>query len=183
MGRGFLRRPTKQIKFGLKTKDIAVYQQRVQSYNGAMQSALHMINLYDHSDQPVASSSEGTNARATTVLSYCKATPPKKPSLEPCQISSLRLDASRVRSPRPPHCQMRRHHVMSVRRASGFRAACISLFARRNRFIRVPARLLGVGQRYGEGVCWGILSRKTVSDFMPRHPRMDPLGSLKILGT
>ena len=46
MGRGFLRRPTKQIKFSSKTKDIVVYKQRVQSYNSAMQSALHMINLF-----------------------------------------------------------------------------------------------------------------------------------------
>lgn len=46
VGRGFLRKPAKQIKFSLKTKDISVYQQRMQSYNSAMQSALHMINLY-----------------------------------------------------------------------------------------------------------------------------------------
>lgn len=44
-GRGFIRRTTKQIKFTLKAKDISVYKQRVQSYNSAMQSALHMINL------------------------------------------------------------------------------------------------------------------------------------------
>lgn len=44
-GRGFLRRPMKQVKFSFKIKDIQVYQQRVKSYNSAMQSALSMINL------------------------------------------------------------------------------------------------------------------------------------------
>ncbi len=43
--RGFLRKPTKQIKFGLRSKEIATYKDRVQSYNTAMTSALQMINV------------------------------------------------------------------------------------------------------------------------------------------
>ncbi|KAK0742931.1 hypothetical protein B0T18DRAFT_391809 [Schizothecium vesticola] len=43
--RGFLRKPTKQIKFGFRSKDIATCKDRVQSYNTAMTSALQMINV------------------------------------------------------------------------------------------------------------------------------------------
>ena len=44
-GRGFVRWPTKQMKFSSKAKDISVYKQRVQSHNSAVQSALRMMNL------------------------------------------------------------------------------------------------------------------------------------------
>lgn len=44
--RGFLRKPTKQIKFGLRSKEIATYKDRVQSYSTAMTSALQMINVW-----------------------------------------------------------------------------------------------------------------------------------------
>jgi hypothetical protein len=43
--RGFLRKPAKQIKFGFRSKEIATYKDRVQSYNTAMTSALQMINV------------------------------------------------------------------------------------------------------------------------------------------
>ena len=43
--RGFLRKPTKQIKFSMRSKDIAVYRDRVKSYSTAMTSALQMINV------------------------------------------------------------------------------------------------------------------------------------------
>jgi hypothetical protein len=43
--RGFLRKPTKQIKFGFRSKEIATYKDRVQSYNTAMTSALQMVNV------------------------------------------------------------------------------------------------------------------------------------------
>ncbi|KXX77095.1 Kinesin light chain 1 [Madurella mycetomatis] len=43
--RSFLREPTKQIKFGFRSKEIATYKNRVQSYNTAMTSALQMINV------------------------------------------------------------------------------------------------------------------------------------------
>jgi hypothetical protein len=44
--RGFLRRPTKQIKFSMKLKDITTFKDRIKSYNTAMNSALQMINVY-----------------------------------------------------------------------------------------------------------------------------------------
>jgi hypothetical protein len=43
--RGFLKKPAKQIKFGFRSKEIATYKDRVQSYNTAMTSALQMINV------------------------------------------------------------------------------------------------------------------------------------------
>lgn len=43
--RSFLRKPTKQIKFGFRSKEIATYKNRAQSYNAAMTSALQMINM------------------------------------------------------------------------------------------------------------------------------------------
>ncbi|KAK3293689.1 uncharacterized protein B0H64DRAFT_218475 [Chaetomium fimeti] len=43
--RGFLRKPTKQIKFGFRSKEITTYKDRVQSYNTAVTSALQMINV------------------------------------------------------------------------------------------------------------------------------------------
>jgi hypothetical protein len=43
--RGFLRKPSKQIKFSLKSKDITIYKDRIKSYNTAMTSALQMINV------------------------------------------------------------------------------------------------------------------------------------------
>ncbi|KAH6848057.1 hypothetical protein B0I37DRAFT_156498 [Chaetomium sp. MPI-CAGE-AT-0009] len=43
--RGFLRKPTKQIKFGFRSKEITTYKVRVQSYNTAVTSALQMINV------------------------------------------------------------------------------------------------------------------------------------------
>jgi hypothetical protein len=43
--RGFLRKPTKQMKFGFRSKEIATYKDRVHSYNTAMTSALQMINV------------------------------------------------------------------------------------------------------------------------------------------
>jgi hypothetical protein len=45
-GKGFMRRPTKQLKLNMKMKDIHLYRQQVQSYSGGMQSALQMINVY-----------------------------------------------------------------------------------------------------------------------------------------
>lgn len=44
--RGFLRKPTKQIKFSLRLKDINNFKERIKSYNTAMTSALQMINVY-----------------------------------------------------------------------------------------------------------------------------------------
>ncbi|KAH7226219.1 hypothetical protein BKA60DRAFT_177937 [Fusarium oxysporum] len=43
--RGFLRKPTKQIKFSLRSKDITIYKDRIKSYNTAMTSAFQMINV------------------------------------------------------------------------------------------------------------------------------------------
>ncbi|KAF7556472.1 hypothetical protein G7Z17_g1395 [Cylindrodendrum hubeiense] len=43
--RGFLRRPTKHIRFSLRSKDINTYKDRIKSYNTAMTSALQMINV------------------------------------------------------------------------------------------------------------------------------------------
>ncbi|KAF5563159.1 hypothetical protein FNAPI_2787 [Fusarium napiforme] len=43
--RGFLRKPTKQIKFSLRSKDITVYKDRIKSYNTAMTGAFQMINV------------------------------------------------------------------------------------------------------------------------------------------
>lgn len=43
--RGFLRKPTKQIRFGLRSKEFVTCKDRVQSYNTAMTSALQMINV------------------------------------------------------------------------------------------------------------------------------------------
>ena len=44
-GLSMLRRPVKQIKLSLKMKDIEVYRQRIQHFNGAMQLPLQMINV------------------------------------------------------------------------------------------------------------------------------------------
>ncbi|KAH6953465.1 hypothetical protein DER45DRAFT_575916 [Fusarium avenaceum] len=43
--RGFLRKPTKQIRFSLRSKDISTHRDRIKSYNTAMISALQMINV------------------------------------------------------------------------------------------------------------------------------------------
>ncbi|PNP82764.1 hypothetical protein FNYG_03995 [Fusarium nygamai] len=43
--RGFLRKPTKQIKFSLRSKDITIYKDRIKPYNTAMTSAFQMINV------------------------------------------------------------------------------------------------------------------------------------------
>ncbi|KAF5710796.1 hypothetical protein FGLOB1_5326 [Fusarium globosum] len=43
--RGFLRKPTKQIKFSLRSKDITIYKDRIKSYNTAMTSAFQMLNI------------------------------------------------------------------------------------------------------------------------------------------
>ena len=43
--RGFLRKPTAQIRFSLRAKDITTYKERVKSYNAAMTSALQMMNV------------------------------------------------------------------------------------------------------------------------------------------
>ncbi|KAF4434707.1 hypothetical protein FACUT_7766 [Fusarium acutatum] len=43
--RGFLRKPTKQIKFSLRSKNITIYKDRIKSYNTAMTSAFQMINV------------------------------------------------------------------------------------------------------------------------------------------
>ncbi|KAH7009814.1 hypothetical protein EDB80DRAFT_414451 [Ilyonectria destructans] len=43
--RGFLRKPTKQIRFSLRLKDINNFKERIKSYNTAMASALQMINV------------------------------------------------------------------------------------------------------------------------------------------
>ncbi|TXC08313.1 hypothetical protein FocTR4_00003421 [Fusarium oxysporum f. sp. cubense] len=43
--RGFLRKPTKQIKFSLRSKDITIYKDKIKSYNTAMTSAFQMINV------------------------------------------------------------------------------------------------------------------------------------------
>ncbi|KAH7242647.1 hypothetical protein BKA59DRAFT_481149 [Fusarium tricinctum] len=43
--RGFLRKPTKQIRFSLRSKDISIHRDRIKSYNTAMTSALQMINV------------------------------------------------------------------------------------------------------------------------------------------
>ncbi|KAF5674405.1 hypothetical protein FCIRC_7796 [Fusarium circinatum] len=48
--RGFLRKPTKQIKFSLRSKDITVYKDRIKSYNTAMTSAFQMINVNSSQD-------------------------------------------------------------------------------------------------------------------------------------
>lgn len=45
LGRGFFRKPTKLIKLNMNMKDILVFKQQIHSYNGAMQSALQMINV------------------------------------------------------------------------------------------------------------------------------------------
>jgi hypothetical protein len=46
---GILRRPAKQVKFSLKSRDIAAYKDRIKTYNAAMTSTLQMINVYDGS--------------------------------------------------------------------------------------------------------------------------------------
>jgi hypothetical protein len=46
LSRGFLRRPSKQITFSLRLKEITTYKDRIKSYNTAMTSALQMINVY-----------------------------------------------------------------------------------------------------------------------------------------
>ncbi|RKL51047.1 hypothetical protein BFJ72_g500 [Fusarium proliferatum] len=43
--RGFLRKPTKQIKFSLRSKDITIYKDRIKSYNTAMTSVFQMLNI------------------------------------------------------------------------------------------------------------------------------------------
>ncbi|RYC79538.1 hypothetical protein BFJ63_vAg17574 [Fusarium oxysporum f. sp. narcissi] len=43
--RGFLRRPSKQIRFSLRSKEITIYKDRIKSYNTAMTSALQMLNI------------------------------------------------------------------------------------------------------------------------------------------
>ncbi|RBQ79588.1 hypothetical protein FVER14953_11993 [Fusarium verticillioides] len=43
--RGILRKPTKQIKFSLRSRDITIYKARIKSYNTAMTSAFQMINV------------------------------------------------------------------------------------------------------------------------------------------
>ncbi|KAF4953083.1 hypothetical protein FGADI_6233 [Fusarium gaditjirri] len=48
--RGFLRKPTKQIKFSLRSKDITLYKDRIKSYNTAMTSAFQMINVNSSQD-------------------------------------------------------------------------------------------------------------------------------------
>jgi len=53
--RGFLRKPTKQIKFAMRLKDITIYKDRIKSYNTAMTSALQMINVYVAIPRPVPS--------------------------------------------------------------------------------------------------------------------------------
>jgi len=45
-GPTFVRRFSKQISLDMKEKDINLLKQRVQSYNSAIQSAFHMINLF-----------------------------------------------------------------------------------------------------------------------------------------
>lgn len=44
-GLGFLRKPKKQLRLSLRSRDIATYKDRIQSYNTAMTSALQMINV------------------------------------------------------------------------------------------------------------------------------------------
>ena len=44
-GLSILRRPVKQIRLSLKMKEIEVYRQRIQYYNGALQLPLQMINV------------------------------------------------------------------------------------------------------------------------------------------
>ncbi|KAG4256108.1 hypothetical protein FPRO03_05056 [Fusarium proliferatum] len=48
--RGFLRKPTKQIKFSLRSKDITIYKDRIKSYNTAMTSAFQMLNINSSQD-------------------------------------------------------------------------------------------------------------------------------------
>ncbi|KAK2684677.1 hypothetical protein QWA68_016562 [Fusarium oxysporum] len=43
--RGFLRKPRKQIRFSLRSKEITIYKERIKSYNTAMTSALQMLNI------------------------------------------------------------------------------------------------------------------------------------------
>ncbi|KAK3936725.1 heat shock 70 kDa protein 12B [Diplogelasinospora grovesii] len=43
--RGFFRKPAKQIRFTMRSKDITLYKDRIKSYNNAMTSALQMINV------------------------------------------------------------------------------------------------------------------------------------------
>lgn len=146
VGRGFLRRPTKQIKFSLKTKDISVYKQRVQSYNSAMQSALHMINLYAYHN--VCGRSSTTNA--FLAASYCKATLRKNLLLELCQTLSLRLDGSKGHL---PHDRIYRSHVMTGKRMNEFPGIFDYLYARQNLFTLVLVRSLAIGLRYGVEAC------------------------------
>lgn len=42
---GFLRKPTKQLRLSLRSRDITTYNDRIKSYNTAMTSALQMINV------------------------------------------------------------------------------------------------------------------------------------------
>ncbi|KAK2813712.1 hypothetical protein FQN50_000110 [Emmonsiellopsis sp. PD_5] len=44
-GRGFMRKPTKQIKLNMKMHDIQLFRQQIQSHTAGMQSALQMINV------------------------------------------------------------------------------------------------------------------------------------------
>ena len=52
-GISILRRPTKQVMLSLKMKDIGIFRQRIQYYNGAMQLPLQMINLYAFLKKPL----------------------------------------------------------------------------------------------------------------------------------
>jgi Fungal N-terminal domain of STAND proteins len=45
-GLAMLRRPIKHFRLSLKIKDIALFRERIQFYNGAMQLPLQMINVY-----------------------------------------------------------------------------------------------------------------------------------------
>ncbi|KAF5626103.1 hypothetical protein F52700_8819 [Fusarium sp. NRRL 52700] len=64
--RGFLRKPTKQIKFSLQSKDITIYKDRVKSYNTAMTSAFQMINVNSSQDS-VAKALSGLKSQLTHV--------------------------------------------------------------------------------------------------------------------
>ena len=43
--KGFLRKPSKQIKLSFRLKDIALYRDRIKSYSSAVITALQMINV------------------------------------------------------------------------------------------------------------------------------------------
>ncbi|KAF5648451.1 uncharacterized protein FTJAE_1284 [Fusarium tjaetaba] len=56
--RRFLRKPTKQIKFSLRSKDITIYKDRIKSYNTAMTGAFQMINVNSSQDSVFKALSE-----------------------------------------------------------------------------------------------------------------------------